>query len=572
MWLGCILLLGMADLIRGDCHEAVFESLAGTTARVPRSQHSLILRTRGPGTLFVDGIRTATMVDPTETTHAVLLSNFSIGVHSAWIVPRDYPLCPESDPSLLYFFIDPEGHPSESRKYSERSAPRLQQRKSSTSWFQCTGIDYWGSRQPPIPMGIAAAPMDTKSFDRSCWFSNVCYNPDTSVFNYYEDDSTLLRPPVVFDGKEWFEFPHDLVTLDPSVPEPWAPHVVRGRTPAAAHWSEHVHHVLIRPSYGYGWGDTLTHTIFSIWLLQELFGVTSADVSVLLKGDCIDQVYLTAGAYPFRAPELPHDQERLINGCNMNWRRQVPALSHVPPTQLSKLTEVTCFANLYVGTGTLSYEVFRPPRRDNIVHRTTLSNNHGRSTLWYQFRASIYANLDAVALSGAAIAQTVTFNYKGEKGTRSFSAAYVDAILQRIRDTFGPRLSVGLFYPKGLTFRAELAILGRTTVLYAHNGAMSFNCIFLPRGAAAIFLDVIYDQSVTPHSIHFNEEGTLFSQLAYVRDIWYVFGHDSNPYELGFNISQLLRLFWVGLEHAERSFGFQDSFVRPTTIESGLEA
>ena len=32
----------------------------------------------------------------------------------------------------------------------------------------------------------------------------------------------------------------------------------------------------------------------------------------------------------------------------------------------------------------LSYEVFRPPRRDNIKRRTTLSNNKGRSHSWLQ--------------------------------------------------------------------------------------------------------------------------------------------------------------------------------------------
>ena len=99
-------------------------------------------------------------------------------------------------------------------------------------------------------------------------------------------------------------------------------------------------------------------------------------------------------------------------------------------------------------------------------------------------------------------------------------------LLAALHTHFSEQSAIFINDPTVVSFTQEVALLQSTTVLIAHNGAISANLIFLPDLATAIVHDV---WSAHVGSTRMEQDGHLYAALGHIRVLFYTVKSDEIP-------------------------------------------
>ena len=405
--------------------------------------------------------------------------------------------------------------------------------KSVSSWMQCAGTD-----------GLDFKSKSQVNFNGVCWMKNVCYNPTSANFIFYtapEHEPGMWQ----FDSSEAYDN-HDLplLTLKPSPMNlGLVPFMVQHELLPMATAGEEVEYMdaqdalLYHPLAPHAWGLFISENLWAVYMMQATFGRVSSLTQILLNEDC-------AGTYatiPGRAGEVYRAHRdmhvdrclRLQNALHMTVATKPPL--HVRNDEPFTNGRRVCFDNLYVGSGAFKF-------RDEPISAAMPRR---------AFRDWMWSNLGRPP-KPCLLKQQILVNVK--LGRRKW-LNFVE-LLAALHAEFSEQSAMYLNDPTVLSFTQEVALLQSTTVLIAHNGAISANLIFLPDGSTAIVSDV---WSGIFGSTRMEQDGHLYSGLGHIRVMYYmVKGHETpNPLyhhpqnsSTAVNITRMAKLVRFGLQES----------------------
>ena len=169
------------------------------------------------------------------------------------------------------------------------------------------------------------------------------------------------------------------------------------------------------------------------------------------------------------------------------------------------------------------------------------------------FRDWMWSNLGR-PLQPCLLQQQILVNVKlGRRKWLNFAK-----LLAALHTHFSEQSAIYINDPTVVSFTQEVALLQSTTVLIAHNGAISANLIFLPDLATAIVHDV---WSAHVGSTRMEQDGHLYAALGHIRVLFYTVKSDEIPEPTSHspeesptlvNVARMTELIRYGLQQTVR--------------------
>jgi hypothetical protein len=257
------------------------------------------------------------------------------------------------------------------------------------------------------------------------------------------------------------------------------------------------------------YGHQIADAAFSLFLIQEMFGLVSRDTEFIAyrscKSNCFSNRFCAGVAHEHRWEWCEHQLPMILASLS---RLPLQFLDGtVPPDQSVYRAALgsgpLCFENLLMGMGQLTF------RRSNI----------GMGSIWRAFRDFFIAGIpgpDKPATPRVPFSLVIL----DRVGLSRRNWINAQTCAARLREELGS-WDIQLMDLRRQPSLAYLHIIHRAQVLVTPGGGFAFASIFLPNSACAVYIDSWRDQEVPPRSVRHVNEGALWDNLGYIRATYY---------------------------------------------------
>jgi hypothetical protein len=315
-------------------------------------------------------------------------------------------------------------------------------------------------------------------------------------------------------------FPAQLLTLrpygDPAIQAALDPELASVSTieaslydlPDTAKWADARVAVLTEFYGAENYGHRIGDAAFSVFLIQETFGLLSRDTQFIAYRSCLQNClsnrFCASVAHERRWEWCENDLPDIMAGLS---HRPLQFLESTLPLN-SLESEPLCFENLLLGMGQFTF------RRMNI----------GMSSVWRAFRDFFIAGIPATRTHDQdtrdAPPDRRSMVVLDRTGLGRHNWLNAQACAARLREEF-ETWDVHVLDLRQRPSLAYMHIIHGAHVLVTPGGGFAFASVFLPNSACAVYIDTWRDQETPPRSTRHHNESTLWDSLGYIRATYY---------------------------------------------------
>ncbi len=289
---------------------------------------------------------------------------------------------------------------------------------------------------------------------RTCLLQNICYVRDSSTSRwvfYYNSSSPTFN---FFEGRKRSVLPvgHVLVNLQAyqeGLERYWVPDLSNDTVPNDLFHLTEVN-MLFHMFWPENFGHMLVDDVMAAYWALSMFSINTQDVQLIGSIMC-DGIFIGSD----------------LARCERFYAQVLPSFSRHPLVSLPALVgnkSTMCFKRLVVGIGMRTMRDHNPALRQ-------------------QFREQVLVNLGRNPYSAPPKDLIVFLLKKGRRAPLNTEEAF-----NHIRTSF-PEVTCELVNVTDMTFREQVFLMLRTTVLITPCGGMSLIALFLNPGAVSIFID-----------------------------------------------------------------------------------